>query len=50
MLRVNKIYIQRELTHAAQVNSCWDIFDIYFGNERNGLGKEQDSRFYILGP
>ena len=46
MLRVNEICTQRELTHAAQVNSRRSIFDIYFGNERNSLGKEQDSSSY----
>jgi len=30
----------------ARVNSRRGIFDIYFGNEQNCLGKEQDSKNY----
>jgi len=37
----------RELIHAVQVNSRRDIFDIYFGNERNRLDKEQDSNWFV---
>jgi len=40
---LNENSTQRELTHATHVNSRQGIFDFYFRNERNCLGKEQDS-------
>jgi len=38
----------RTKTHAAQVNLRKSILDILLGNERNSLGKEQDSWLIVF--
>ena len=47
ILNENSIY--RDLTHAARVISHRSNLDTYFRNERNILGKEHNSMFWMVG-
>jgi len=44
---LNENSTQRELTHVAHVNLRRGNSDIYFGNEHNHLGKEQNSTTFM---